>query len=234
MLTLELVETIQRDLGLEAMAHLTCVNASRDEVHSVLQRLERSGIENVLALRGDIPSDEEIVVPRPAWFASSVELARHIRAHFSFGIGGAAHPEVHPEAVSAETDAAFARSKEEAGCEFLITQLFMDNADYFAFVERARGAGVSVPIVPGIMPITSYEGILRMAQLNGHRIPARLREQLEPVATDREAVARIGIAWAREQCIELLAKGAPGLHFFTLNRSPATRQILTFLRDRSA
>ncbi|MFQ5698110.1 MAG: methylenetetrahydrofolate reductase [NAD(P)H] [Myxococcota bacterium] len=231
-LTLELVEMIQRDIGLDAMAHLTCVNATREEVHGVLRRLERSGIENVLALRGDVPADEEIVVPRQNWFGSSVELARHIREHFRFCMGGAAHPEVHPDADSPETDVAFARAKVEAGCEFLITQLFLDNADYFAFVERARAAGISVPIVPGIMPITSYQGILRMARLNGHRIPAPLREQLEEAADDPQAVARVGVAWARTQCIELLEGGAPGLHFFTLNRSPATRQILTFLRDR--
>jgi methylenetetrahydrofolate reductase (NADPH) len=231
-LTIELVSRIKHELSLEAMAHLTCVNASREEVHGVLAILERNGIENVLALRGDIPDEADIVVPRESWFQSSTELAAHIREHFRFCTGGAAHPEKHPEAPDEASDLAYAKAKVEAGCEFLITQFFFTNADYFGFVERARDAGIEVPIVPGIMPVTSYKGILRMTSLNGQAIPDALLEQLDPVQEDREAVARIGVAWAKRQCLELVRKGTPGIHFYTLNRSPATRQILSYLREQ--
>jgi methylenetetrahydrofolate reductase (NADPH) len=231
-LTIELVSRIKRELRLEAMAHLTCVNASREEVHQVLTTLEENGIDNVLALRGDIPDPAEIVVPRDRWFQSSTELASHIREHFRFCIGGAAHPEKHPESADEATDLAWARAKVEAGCEFLITQFFFSNADYFGYVERAREAGIDVPIVAGIMPVTSYEGILRMTSLNGQSIPDALLEQLDPVKQDREAVTAIGVAWAKRQCLELVEKGAPGIHFYTLNRSPATRQVLSYLRPQ--
>jgi methylenetetrahydrofolate reductase (NADPH) len=231
-LTIELVTRIEAEAGLEAMAHLTCVNASREQVHRVLEQLERSGVDNVLALRGDIPPEETIVVPREQWFASSTELAAYIREHFRFCIGGAAHPEKHPEAADEAADIAYARAKVEAGCEFLVTQFFFDNADYFAYVERARAAGIEVPIVAGIMPVTSYSGILRMTQMNGQSIPPALLEQLEPIAEDGDAVSEVGIAWARKQCLELLRKGTPGIHFYTLNRSPATRRVLSWLREQ--
>jgi methylenetetrahydrofolate reductase (NADPH) len=231
-LTVELVSRIKRELGLEAMAHLTCVNASREQVHGVLATLEQNGIDNVLALRGDIPDAESIVAPRESWFQSSTELACYIRENFRFCIGGAAHPETHPESPDEETDLAYARAKVEAGCEFLITQFFFTNADYFRFVERARAAGIDVPIVPGIMPVTSYKGIVRMTSLNGQSIPAALLEQLDPVQEDGVAVAEIGVAWAKRQCLELVQRGVPGIHFYTLNRSPATRQILSYLREQ--
>ncbi len=228
-LTFSLVARIQRELGLTAMAHLVTVLYARDEVSSVLEQLRREGIENLLALRGDLPPDEEARVARD--FPHASDLAGFAR-DFGFSIGGAAHPEMHPHSTDWPGDLAGARHKVDAGCEFLITQLFFDNADYFAYVDRARAAGIAVPIVAGIMPVTSVSGIKRMAAMNRNRIPDPLAKELERVDGNAEAVTAVGVQWATEQCEELLARGVPGIHFFTLNRSPATREILTALRAK--
>jgi methylenetetrahydrofolate reductase (NADPH) len=227
-LTFELVGRIQRELGLTAMAHLVTVLYARDEVRGVLEQLSRTGIENLLALRGDLPADGASAVRD---FPHASDLASFAR-EFGFSIGGAAHPEMHPNSNDWPGDLAGARAKVAAGCEFLITQLFFDNADYFAYVERARAAGVIVPIVAGIMPVTSVAGIRRMAAMNGNRIPDVLSKELDRVDGDADAVHAVGVEWATTQCEELLARGVPGIHFFTLNRSPATREILTALRAK--
>jgi methylenetetrahydrofolate reductase (NADPH) len=228
-LTLELVPRIQRELGIVAMAHLTCVDASREELRAILRQLESDGIENVLALGGDAP-DGPVVVPREQWFPHASDLIAFIRSEFAFCVGGAAHAEKHPRAADLETDVRMLRVKVDAGASFLITNFFFDNRDYFRLVELARGAGVGVPIVPGIMPVTSVPGIKRMAALNGSHIPAELLGELEPAEADPKAVEAIGIRWAERQCRELLERGAPGIHFYTLNRSTATRQVLSTLR----
>ena len=230
-LTFSLVARIQRELGLTAMAHLVTVLYARDEVRGVLEELRREGIENLLALRGDLPPDAGPEARRDFPFAS--ELARFAR-EYDFSIGGAAHPELHPDSRDWETEITGARHKVSAGCEFLITQLFFDNADYFAYVERARAAGIDVPVIAGIMPVTSVAGIRRMCAMNGNRIPDALERELVRVGGDAEAVASVGVSWATAQCEELLARGVPGIHFFTLNRSPATREILTNLRAKGA
>ena len=229
-LTFALVARIQRELGLTAMAHLVTVLYARDEVRGVLEQLRREGIENVLALRGDLPAEGENAVRD---FPHASDLASFAR-ELGFSVGGAAHPEMHPNSRDWPGDLAGAHQKCAAGCEFLITQLFFDNADYFAYVERARSAGVEVPIVAGIMPVTSVSGIKRMAAMNGNRIPEALAKELERVDGDDAAVAAVGAQWATAQCEELLARGVPGIHFFTLNRSPATREILTALRAKGA
>jgi methylenetetrahydrofolate reductase (NADPH) len=229
-LTLEIVADIKRDLGIEAMAHLTCVDASREEIRATLEQLESDGIENVLALGGDPPPDDQIAVPPDQWFRYASDLAAFIHENFSFCIGGAAHPEKHPRSPDLDTDVRNLRPKVEAGCEFLITQLFFDNEDYFRLVRKARAIGIEVPIVPGIMPVTNVGGIKRMCAANESRIPDALLEELEAVTEDSEAVGRIGIRYAERQCRELLERGAPGIHFFTLNRSTATREVLSALR----
>jgi methylenetetrahydrofolate reductase (NADPH) len=229
-LTLEIVADIKRDLGIEAMAHLTCVDASRDEIRAILERLDSDGIENVLALGGDPPPDDQIAVPRHEWFRYASDLAAFIRANFAFCLGGAAHPEKHPRSPDFDTDVRNLRPKVEAGCEFLITQLFFDNEDYFRLVQKARAIGIEVPIVPGIMPVTNVAGIKRMCAVNESRIPDELLEELEAVADDPARVGRIGIRYAERQCRELLERGAPGIHFYTLNRSTATREVLNSLR----
>ena len=203
-LTVEIVSRIKRETGLEAMAHLTCVNASRQEITSVLQELETEGIQNVLALRGDPPSEEETAVPRDEWFPYAADLAAHVRDHFSFSIGGAAHPEKHPDSPDFETDLRYLEQKVDAGCEFLITQFYFDNADYFNLVREARALGIGVPIVPGIMPVTSVPGIKRMAAMNESRIPPEFLASIESVQDDSAAVEELGVSYAQEQCRELV------------------------------
>ena len=227
--TLELVARIKRDLGIETMAHLVTVDYTRSEMRAVLEQLQRNGVENVLALRGDLPEGSDPEAPRD--FPHGADLAR-FAVDFGLCIGGAGHPEMHPDSSDWEGEILHAKGKVDAGCEFLVTQLFFDNADYFAYVERAREAGIEVPIVAGIMPVTSVKGIKRMAAMNGNRIPEEYLAELDAVQHDDEAVHRLGVSWATEQCVELVERGVPGIHFYTLNKSPATREILTAVRAR--
>ncbi len=230
-LTFELVARIKRDLGIETMAHLVTVDYSRDEMRGVFEQLRSDGIENVLTLRGDEPEDADTDMATVRGFLHGSELAS-FASEFGFCIGGAAHPEMHPDSSDWQGEIRHAVGKVRAGCEFLITQLFFDDADYFAYVERARNAGIEVPIVAGIMPVTNVKGIKRMAAMNGNRIPDEYLAELEALQHDADAVHRLGVSWATEQCIELLEHDVPGIHFYTLNRSSATREILTALRER--
>ena len=220
--TVELVIRIQNEIGITAMAHISCVGSSRQEVADALDQLERGGIENVLPLGGDRP---EGYVPPPGSFEYANELIEFIRSRWDFCIPAACYPETHPRAPSPDFDLEMLVQKVDAGVDFLITQLFFDNCDYFDFVERARAAGIEVPIVPGIMPVISAANIRRITSMCGSRIPEPLDAQLAHVADDDQATLEIGIEWATNQCRELLQMGAPGIHFYTLNRSPATRRI---------
>jgi methylenetetrahydrofolate reductase (NADH) len=228
--TVELTRWIKQDLGIEAMAHLSCVGEPRERLVEILHQIDAAGVDNVLALRGDPPRGETEWRPHPGGLHYSVELIRLIREHFDFCVGAACFPEVHPDASDRESDLGYARAKQEAGAGFLITQLFFDNELYFGFVEEARAAGITVPIVPGIMPITNYGQIKRFTEMCGASIPDELERELNGRADDPEAVAELGVAYATLQCSDLLARGAPGIHFYTLNRSPATRAILAALR----
>jgi methylenetetrahydrofolate reductase (NADPH) len=225
--TVELVIQIEQEVGLTAMAHLSCIGSSPDELAATLDRLAAGGIRNVLALGGDRPRD---YVPPPGAFAHANELVAFIRARWDFCLGGACYPETHPLAEGPEADLRHLVRKVAAGVDFLITQLFFENADYFAFVERARAAGIRAPIVPGIMPIVSVAGIRRMTSLSGARIPDELAASLAAVEHDDALTREVGVEWATLQCRELLERGAPGIHFYTLNRSSATRAILQQLR----
>jgi methylenetetrahydrofolate reductase (NADPH) len=229
--TLEIVTWLKQDLGIEAMAHLTCVGASKDELKATLDRTIGAGIENVLALRGDAPRGQAKWTPHPEGFHYSTELATLIaEAYPAVGIGAACFPEVHPEAIDLASDLRFLRAKVDSGVSFLITQLFLDNELYFRFVEEARAVGIDVPILPGIMPITNVAQIKTITGMCGATIPVPLLEQLEVRAADPDAVLQLGVSYATLQCAELLARGAPGIHFYTLNRSPATRAILAALK----
>ena len=230
--TLELVGYIKNTVGIEAMAHLTCVGASRSEIAGVLDSLADAGIENVIALRGDPPPEADQFVPHPDGLAHATDLITMIRSEQRpFCLAAACYPEVHLEAASLEEDLAHVVEKVRLGAEFLITQLFFDNAAYFDFIERARAAGIDVPIVAGIMPITNVAQIERFTKMCGATIPEALSARLEPIRENAEAVVSAGIEHSTRQCVELLERGAPGVHFYTLNRSRSTRDILVRLRD---
>jgi methylenetetrahydrofolate reductase (NADPH) len=228
--TLEVTKWLKTELGIEAMAHLSCVGATREELCVILDGIAEAGIENVLALRGDPPRGETTWKPHPGGLKYSTELAQLICSRYPFAVGAACFPEVHPEAPDMASDLHFLRQKVESGASFLITQLFFDSELYFRFVEEARAAGIEVPIVPGIMPITNLNQIKTITGMCGASIPEALLEQLELRADDPDAVLELGVSYATLQCAELLARGAPGIHFYTLNRSPATRAILSALK----
>ena len=230
-LTVELVTRMKHDLGLEAMAHVTCVGHSQEELAGVLDRLASGGIENVLALRGDPPKGATTFVRPEGGFAYAQELTRFVKERYAFCVAGAAYPEKHPEAPDLETDMRHLREKVESGAEFLITQLFFDPDDYFRFVERARAAGIDVPIIPGIMPVTNVSQIQRFTTMCGASIPPALRDLLDRVKDDDTAVIAVGVEWAADECRRLLAGGAPGIHFYTLNRSHSSQMILDALRS---
>jgi methylenetetrahydrofolate reductase (NADPH) len=229
--TLEIVTWLKQELGIEAMAHLTCVGASREELRTILDRTVAAGIENVLALRGDPPRGQTSWEPHPAGFHYSTELAELIASVYpAVGIGAACFPEVHPDAIDIASDLRFLRAKVDAGASFLITQLFFDNELYFRFVDEARAVGIEVPILPGIMPITNVTQIKTITGMCKASIPEALLQQLERRADDPDAALQLGVSYATLQCAELLARGAPGIHFYTQNRSPATRAILSTLK----
>ncbi|MEA2348750.1 MAG: methylenetetrahydrofolate reductase [Thermoleophilaceae bacterium] len=228
--TVEWTTRIKREYGLEAMAHLSCVGTTVDELREILSEIGQAGIENVLALRGDPPRGQKDFEATEGGLTSSDQLAALIRKEFGYTVGATCFPEKHPDAIDAEADIAFARKKVEAGASFLISQLFFENDLFFDFVERAREAGITVPIMAGIMPVQSYGQIKRITDLCDASIPDTLDRELAERDGDSEAVATMGIAYATLQCADLLARGAQGIHFYTLNKSPATRAILAALR----
>jgi methylenetetrahydrofolate reductase (NADPH) len=228
--TVEISGTIRREYGIETMAHLSCVGETRDRLAEILGEIERAGLENVLALRGDPPRGETEFQQPEGGLSSSAELAAFISERFDFALGGACFPEVHPEAVGLEADVAFLRTKVDGGARFLITQLFFDNQVFFDWLPAARRAGIDVPIIPGVMPITSYAQIKRFCEICQATIPDPLAEAMEALGGDEAAELELGIAYAARQCHELLAAGVPGIHFYTLNKAPATRAILGSLR----
>ena len=229
--TIDIVSSIKSMYGLEAMAHFTCVGATVEELRSTLDIMRDAGIRNVLALRGDPPPGVAEWTATEGGLSYSRELIELIRDEYEFAIGAACFPEVHIHAESAESDLRYCKEKVDAGARFLITQLFFDNANYWDFVGRARDIGIDVPIIPGIMPITNYEQIRRFTSMCGAVIPDFLMRELGLRADQPDAVADFGLAYATLQCADLLAKGAPGIHFYTLNRSTATRAILSALRS---
>jgi methylenetetrahydrofolate reductase (NADPH) len=228
--TIDIVKWIKQDLGIEAMAHFTCVGATKEELRRTLDEIGAAGVENVLALRGDPPAGQNEWVQTEGGLLYSTELIELLNEHYGFAVGAAAFPEVHPQAASSESDIEFLKAKQDAGASFLITQLFYDNEFYFDFVARAREAGVTVPIIPGVMPVTNLRNIRRITELCKSEIPEAFERQLEARENDPQALQDLGVAYATLQCVDLLSRGAPGIHFYTLNRSPATRAILAALR----
>ena len=231
--TIDLVCRFQADLGLIGMAHLTCVGHSQTELGDILVELQDRGVENLMCLRGDPPRGETAFTPAPDGFAHAAELVALARRSGDFCIGAAGYPEAHPESVAALQDLQHLKAKVDCGVDFVTTQLFFDAQDYFDFVARARHLGIRQRIIPGIMPILNYRQIVRFTRMCGASIPLALQERLEPVAEDSAAVFEIGVDWAWQQCEALLAGGAPGIHFYTLNRSRATQLIFERLRQSS-
>ena len=223
--TVDLVKMIKNEVGLEVMAHLTCVGATRAEIAAVLDELQAAGIENILALRGDPPKGETEFRPVEGGFRFASELTEFIGSQYDFCVGGACYPEKHPEARSLEVDLENLKQKVANGAQFLTSQLFFNNADFLRFRDLLHQQNIAVPLIAGIMPVLSTLQTKRFTTVCGASIPAPLLKQLEAAGDNEAEVHKIGVEHAWNQCKDLLAEGVAGIHFYTLNRSRATRQI---------
>lgn len=228
--TVEISDHIKKTMNQEVLAHLTCVESTRNDIHQILGELADRGIENILALRGDPPKGEELFVRPEGGFGYANELVAFIRELKQFCIGVAGYPEGHPEAPSLEKDLVNLKRKVDAGADFVITQLFFINDHYYAFRERALREGIAVPLIPGVFPIFNFKQIARMATLCGAEIPARLFEKLDRVSDKPEEVEKYGIEYALLQTDDLLANEIPGIHYYSMNRSD---HIIRILKDLS-
>lgn len=228
--TVETAGRIKKEVGIETACHLTCISHTREEIAAILDRLKALDIDHLVALRGDPPQDGTALPESRRDFRHAADLVAFVGAKGGFRMAVAGYPEGHPECRDKALDVAHLAAKVSAGADWVITQVFFDNKDYFDFVRRARDAGVTVPIVPGIMPVTGYAQLKRFTSLCGASLPPELTAALEPVKEDAEAVIRVGIEQATRQCLGLLEGGAPGIHFYTLNRSRSTAAILANIR----
>jgi methylenetetrahydrofolate reductase (NADPH) len=228
--TADLAIELQEKFALTAMAHLVCTGTTQVELDEILRHMQAHGIDNILALRGDPPKGAIDWSPVEGGFCHADELVSFVRERFSLGIGGACYPEKHHEAPSLDADVHNLKRKVDAGAEFLITQLFFDNDRYWHFVDKVGAEGINVPIVPGIMPVLNLANLQRIASLSpGTSIPPELEGAFRDAGDDEEAALRAGVSFAAQQCRALLANGAPGIHFYTLNRSKATLQTVAKL-----
>jgi methylenetetrahydrofolate reductase (NADPH) len=219
--TVEITKALKDDLDLETMAHLSCVGETTDGIGETLDRIAAAGIENVFALRGDPPRGQEDFVQPEGGLGSAAELAAFIGAGWDFSVGGACFPEVHPEAPDLDTDLEYLKTKVESGASFLVTQLFFDNQVYFDFVAAAREKRIDVPILAGVIPVASFAQTKRICDLCDATIPPRLEQAFAAAGGDEQAEFELGVAYATQQCAELLLAGVPGVHFYALNRAPA-------------
>jgi methylenetetrahydrofolate reductase (NADPH) len=229
--TVEITRRLKDELGYETMAHLSCVGETTEGLATTLDKIEAAGIENVFALRGDAPRGESNFVQPEGGLGSAADLISYIDGgRWDLALGGACFPEVHPEASDLETDLAYLKQKVEAGASFLTTQLFFDNQVYFDFVAAARAGGIQVPIMAGVIPVGSFAQTKRICELCEASIPAPLEAAFEAAGDDPQREFELGVAYAAQQCSELLIAGAPGIHFYALNRAPATRAVLGALK----
>lgn len=222
--TVELAANLTQRYGVPVTAHLTCIGADTETIDCQLERMKLAGIENVMALRGDLPENFDPNTPRQ--FRHASELIAHIRAHGDFCIGGACYPEVHPESASQRDDLRYLKAKVDAGCDYLVTQMFFDNSIYYNFLYKAREAGIGVPILPGIMPITRAGQIGRAVQLSGTNVPGRFRQIVDAFGDRPRAMAQAGIAYATEQIVDLLANGVRHIHVYSMNKPEVAAAIL--------
>jgi methylenetetrahydrofolate reductase (NADPH) len=225
-----LIDYINNKIGLVTMAHYTCVNATREKVGKDLDYLEEINIQNLILLRGDPPKGETKFTNLGGDFHYASDLIEFASNRKGFCIAAAGYPEKHPESISIAEDIKNLKFKADQGADFIVTQLFFDNHLYFDFVQRARNAGIEIPIIPGIMPITNYKQIKRFTEMCGASIPVDLIEKLEPHQDNLAKTYEIGVEYSINQCRELLDKGVPGLHFYTLNKSRATVDIFSSIR----
>ena len=220
------------EMGFPLIGHLTCVGHSRAELVAIIEQYHVAGFSGILALRGDPPKGQTLFTPHPEGFSHAVELVRLIRdvhpRRFALGVAG--FPELHPEALDAASDITFLAQKVSAGADFVTTQLFLDNADYFRFVGEARKAGVDAPILPGVMPVLSLKQARNFCGFCKARIPKALTHELESCGENEEAQRRVGVSWALRQIRELLERGAPGIHLYILNKSESAVEVLSALR----
>jgi methylenetetrahydrofolate reductase (NADPH) len=224
--TVDMTRRLKEDYGLETVAHLSCVGETTDGLARTIDQFQEVGIDNVFALRGDPPQGQTSFVQEQGGLGSAADLARFINAGWDFCLGGACFPEVHPEAVDLDTDLDYLKQKVDSGVQFLVTQLFFDNQIYFDFVRAARAKGIDVPIIPGVIPVQSFAHTKRICDRCDASIPEALERGFAVAGEDPEREFELGVAYAAQQCTELLMAGAPGIHFIALNRAPATRAVL--------
>jgi len=229
--TKRIVTRIKDETGLSPVAHLTCVGATQESLRALLNEYHTAGIDNILALRGDPPEGMDHFEATAGGFNHATDLIAFIREHNHFSIGCATYPEGHPESAGGiADDIRYLKQKQDLGADYAITQYFFDNDVFFRFMERATAAGITIPVIPGIMPITNFDQIERFSAMCGTTIPDWLKTQMEPIRADLEAVQQLGIELAIAQCQQLLDAGIPGLHFYTLNKSAATIAIVSELK----
>lgn len=224
-LSFDLIEYIQNKVGITAMAHYTCINASREKVVKDLDLLFNKNIQNLMLLRGDLPQKNFSGLNQE--FRHASDLIALAKSMDRFCIGAAGYPEKHPESIDPDSDLKWLKNKVDQGADFIITQMFFDNEHYFNFVEKARRLGITARIIPGIMPITNFRQIRKFSEMCGATIPERIVQALESIQHDHLALYNAGVDFAIEQCVDLLKRGAPGLHFYTLNKSRATVDIFS-------
>ena len=226
--TADMANEVQNINGITALAHLTCV-ATRDEVRASLEDLKKLGIENILALRGDLPRDGAF--PHPDGYHHASELMEEIRTFGGFCIGGACYPEGHPESATLYEDIDNLKYKVDAGCEFLTTQMFFDNNELYSYLYKLRRSGIDIPVIAGIMPVTNASQIKRIMSLSGSQLPARFRAIIDRFAGNPAAVKQAGIAYATEQIIDLLANGVDHVHIYTMNKPEIAGSIMANLSE---
>jgi methylenetetrahydrofolate reductase (NADPH) len=222
--TAQIAERMQKEHGLVTMAHLTCVGASREELRTIARDLRKRGVENIMALRGDPPRGVGEFAPLPGGLSYASQLVRLLRTEFDFSIGAACYPQKHPQSISVDDDVTRLAEKVASGADFLVTQFVFEASEYFAFVGRAREHGIRVPIIPGVVPLSDIDAVLRMASRCGASVPARIREELTRLDGEPERFAR-GLEMTRELCDALLRGGAPGIHIYTRNQSDIAKVL---------